>query len=75
MITKTIILKTSFGILFGPKAFLFKRPLISLLISSFKTIGLILNTLCFVVASISILLKSIIPILGKNFAVKIFNTK
>jgi len=51
------------------KAFPFKRFLISLLISSTKIIGLILNTLCFII--VSILLKFIILVLRKNLIVKI----
>ena len=65
-IIKAIILKTLFGILFGPKAFPFKRLLINLLISFIKIIGLILNTFYSIIAFILILLKSIILVLGKN---------
>jgi len=54
----------------SPKAFLFRRLLINLLIFSTKIIGLILNTLWFVIASILILLKSIILVLGKNLAIR-----
>jgi len=49
--------------------FLFKRLLIGLLIFSIKIIGLILNTLCFII--VSILLKSAILIFRKNLAIKI----
>jgi len=57
--------------LFSPKAFLFKRLLISLLILSIKIVGLILNTLYFIIASIIILLKFIVLVLRKNLAIKI----
>jgi len=53
----------------SPKAFLFKRLLISLLISSIKIVGLILNTFCSLI--VSILLRFAVPVLGKNLAVKI----
>jgi len=53
------------------KTLLFKRLLISLLISSIKIIGLILSTLYSVIASILILLKSTILVLRKNLAIKI----
>jgi len=56
--------------LFGLKAFPFKKLLINLLIFSAKIIKLILNTLWFIIASILILLKFIILILGKNLATK-----
>jgi len=56
-------------LLFSLKAFLFKKLLINLLISFIKIIGLILNTLCFIVVFIS--LKSAILILGENLAAKI----
>jgi len=55
---------------FGFKAFLFKRLLINLLISSIKIIGLILSTLYSIVAFILILLKSTILVLRKNLAIK-----
>ena len=71
IIPKTTILKTLFSILFNPKAFLFKRLLINLLISSVKIIGLILSAFYFIVASITILLKFIILVLGKNLFVKV----
>jgi len=61
-----------FSILSSFKAFLFKKLLISLLISFIKIIGLILSALYFIIASILILLKFIILVLGKNLAVKIF---
>jgi len=51
--------------LFSPKALLFKRLLINLLIFSIKIMGLILN------AFILILLKFTILILEKNLVVKI----
>jgi len=57
--------------LFNFKNFLYRKLLISLLISSIKIIKLILNTLCFIVTSITILLKSIILVLGKNLTIKI----
>src|SRR6266702_3943834 len=47
-----------------PRAFPFGRVLINLLI------GLILSALCSIVAFISMLLKSVIPVLGKNLAAK-----
>jgi len=53
----------------SPKAFLFKRLLISLLISSIKMVGLILSI--FYSFIVSILLRSAILVLGKNLAVKI----
>jgi len=53
------------------KALLFKRLLISLLISSIVIIGLILSALCSVITSILILLRSAIPVLEKNLAAKI----
>jgi len=56
---------------FSSKAFLFKKLLISLLIFSIKIIGLILNTLYSIIASILILLKFTIFVLGKNLVVKI----
>jgi len=54
---------------FSPKTFLFKKLLINLLIFSTKIVGLILNTLYSII--VFILLKSAIPIFGKNLAVKI----
>jgi len=54
---------------FNFKAFLFKKLLINLQIFSIKIIKLILNTLYSII--ISILLKSTIPILRKNLAIKI----
>ena len=69
-ITKAIILKISFSIPFSPKAFSFRRLLISLLISFFEIIGLILNTFYSIIAFILILLKSIILVLEKNFTTK-----
>ena len=66
IIIKATILKTLFSILFSPIAFPFKKLLINLLIFSIKIIGLILNTLCFIITSITILLKSIIPVLEKK---------
>jgi len=53
------------------KALLFRRLLISLLISFIKIIGLILSALYSIIAFILILLKSTIPILRKNLAIKI----
>jgi len=53
----------------SPKAFLFKRLLINLLIFFAKIIGLILNTLYFIV--VSILLRSAIPVFRKNLTIKI----
>jgi len=55
----------------SPKALLFKRLLISLLISSFNIIEVILNTLYSVITSILILLKFNISIFRKNLAIKI----
>ena len=60
-----------FNIPFSPKAFLFKRLLISLLISSIEIIGLILSAFCSVIASVLISLKSAVLVLGKNLAVRI----
>jgi len=60
-----------FNIPFSPKAFLFKRLLISLLISFIKIIRLILSIFCSIVASIIILLKFAILVLGKNLTIKI----
>jgi len=57
--------------LFSFKTFPFKRLLINLLISSIKIVGLILNTLYFIITSIIILLKFTILVLGKNLAIKI----
>jgi len=54
---------------FSFKTFLFKKLLINLLISFIKMLGLILNTLCFIV--VSILLKFIIPVFRKNLTAKI----
>jgi len=65
-ISKTTILKTLFSIPFSPKTFLFKRLLISLLISFIKIIGLVLNTLYSIIAFILILPKSTILILPKS---------
>jgi len=48
----------------------FKRLLINLLISSFKIIKLILNALYSIIVFILILLKFIIPVLGKNLTAK-----
>jgi len=56
---------------FNFKTLLFKKLLISLLISSFKIIKLILNTLYSIIAFILILLKSTILVLRKNLAIKI----
>jgi len=53
----------------SPRAFLFRRLLISLLISSIKIIGLILSTFYSLIISIS--LRSAIPVLGKNLAIRI----
>jgi len=54
---------------FSPKAFLFRRLIISLLISSIKIVGLILSIFCSLI--VSILLRSTILVLGKNLAIKI----
>jgi len=51
------------------KAFLFKRLLINLLISSIEIVGLILSI--FYSFIVSILLKSTILVLGKNLAARI----
>jgi len=56
---------------FSLKTLLFKKLLINLLISSFNIIGLILNALYSIIASISILLNFIILIFKKNLAIKI----
>ena len=69
--TRATTLRTLFGIPFGPRAFPFRRPLISLLISSIKTIGLILSTLYSIITSILILLRSATPVLGKKLATRI----
>jgi len=53
----------------GPKAFLFRKLLISLLISFVKIVGLILSTFCSFIVSMS--LRSAILVLGKNLAVRI----
>ena len=71
MITGATILRILFGILSGLKAFLFGRFLISLLIFSIKTIGLILSIFYSVIASILILLRSAAPVLGKKLAARI----
>jgi len=71
IITKTTTLKILFSILSNFKALLFKKLLISLLISSFNIIGLILNALYSIIASILILLKFAILVFGKNLAIKI----
>jgi len=55
----------------GPKALSFKKPLISLLISFIKIIGLILSALYSVITFVLILLKSTILVLRKNLAAKI----
>jgi len=55
----------------SPKAFLFRRLLISLLIFSIKIIGLILNALYSIVASILISLRFTILVLRKNLTVRI----
>jgi len=55
----------------SPRAFPLGRLLISLPISSVKIIGLIMSALCSIVASILILLRSAILVLGKNLAVRI----
>jgi len=52
------------------KALLFKGLLINLLISSIEIIGLILSAFYFIIASILILLRFTILVLGKNLAVK-----
>jgi len=57
---------------FGLKALLFKRLLINLLIFSFNIIKLILSTFYSIVASIFIILKSIISVFKKNLTIKIF---
>jgi len=54
----------------SPRAFPFKRLIISLLISSIKIIGLILSVLYSVIASILVSLRSAIPVLGKNLTIK-----
>jgi len=51
------------------KAFLFKRLLINLLISSIKMVGLILSIFCSLIISMS--LRSAILVLGKNLAIRI----
>ena len=71
MITGATTLRTLFSIPSGPGAFLFRRPLISLLISSIKIIGLILSILCSIIASILILLRSTALVLGKKLAARI----
>jgi len=53
----------------SPKAFPFRRLLISLLISSVEIVGLILNIFCSFIVSIS--LRSTILVLGKNLAIRI----
>jgi len=55
----------------SPKAFLFRRLIISLLISSIKIIGLILSVLYSVITSILVSLRSAVPVLGKNLAIRI----
>ena len=65
------ILRTLFSIPSGLRAFLFKRLLISLLISFIKIIGLILSTLYSIIASILILLRSAALVLGKKLATRI----
>ena len=64
-------LRTLFGILSSPRAFPFRRLLISLLISSIKIVGLILSVLCSINASILVLLRSTAPVLGKKLAARI----
>jgi len=54
---------------FSPRAFPFKKLLISLLISSVKTVGLILSIFCSLI--VSILLRSAILVLEKNLAIRI----
>jgi len=56
---------------FSPRALLFRRLLISLLISSIKIVGLILSALYSIIASILISLRSTILVLGKNLAIRI----
>jgi hypothetical protein len=56
---------------FSPRAFLFKKFIISLLIFSVKIIGLILSTLYSIIISILILLRSTVLALGKNLTIKI----
>jgi len=51
------------------RAFLFRRLLISLPISSIKIVGLILSIFCSLI--ISILLRSAILVLKKNLAIRI----
>jgi len=70
IITRATILRTLFGIPSGPRALLFRRLLISLLISSIKIVGLILSALYSIIASSSILLRSAVPVLGKNLVIK-----
>ena len=65
------ILRTLFSIPSGPRAFLFGRLLISLLISSIKIVGLILSALYSIIASILILLRSTTLVLGKKLAARI----
>ena len=55
---------------FSPRAFPFRRLVINLLISSIKIIGLILSVLYSIIISILVSLKSAIPVLGKNLAIK-----
>ena len=63
-------LRTLFSILSSPRAFLFRRLLISLLISSIKIVGLILSALYSINASILILLRSTTLVLGKKLATR-----
>jgi len=70
IITRATILRTLFGIPSSPKALPFGRLLISLLISSIEIVGLILSALCSIVASGLILLRSAVPVLGKNLVAR-----
>jgi len=71
IITKATTLKTLFNIPSSLKAFRFERFLINLLIFFIKILRLISSTLWSIITSIMILLKSIIPVLGKNLATRI----
>ena len=64
-------LRTLFSISSGPRAFLFRSLLISLLISSIKIIGLILSVPYSIISFILILLRSAALVLGKKLAARI----
>ena len=71
-ITGTTILRISFGILSGPGALLFGSFLTSPHISSGEMFGLMLTSLRSGYSLLAMSLRSVLPVVGKNFSAKIF---